>query len=293
MIIYSIQKSSINNILSLISSSIPLLYMAQFKGENLEQSLLQLSIVHMLAINLPLLVMTFVLFRNQQLKSAIPSLRSCDWQTAKQMLCFGSKFFGAQLAFMFLMSTNEIIITKLFSPEAVVPYSIYYKLFTAVGSLFMLGLTPLWSKVTKDLAEKKYVTVKRTNQVLYKISAIAILTEFLFVPFLQFAINFWLGPEAITVHYPTAFLFATFGGIYILNIVLTTVSNGMGELHTQMVFYGVFSILKIPAIFILKSWFHSWNVVILFNCIALLVFCIFQFFWIETKISRLLQMEEN
>lgn len=291
--IYAIQKSYINNLLTLVTSLLPLVYIALFKGESLDQNLYQLSIVHVVAINLPLLVMTIVLFRNPNRRSWAPALKSYEAQTAKQMINFGMKFFFSQIFFMFLMSTNEIIITRYFSVDAVVPYSIYNRLFTAVGSLFMLALTPLWSKVTKDLAERKYRTIQRTNRVLYRIAALAILAEILLVPFSQLMIDLWLGENSIVVDYTTAFIFAAFGGIYILNIVLTTVANGMGALRTQAVIYGISAILKLPVILLLKSYFDSWNVVVLYNCVALLIFCAFQYFWIEKKIREYIQLEQN
>ena len=206
------------------------------------------------------------------------------------MLGFGMKFFFAQIFFMFLMSTNEIFITKFFSAADVVDYSIYYRLFTAVGSLFMLALTPLWSKVTRDLTQKKYAVIQKTNRVLYLLAAVAGLAQLAILPFLQWIINIWLGDEAIAVHMPTAMIFALFGSLYIFNVVLTTVANGMGELRTQMLFYGIGAALKIPAVFLLTRAGRSimWNIVPLFNCVVLAVFCIYQLVWIERKIKQLI-----
>lgn len=288
-IIYALQKSSLNNVLNLITSVIPLLYVFLFKGDNMEANLLSLTVVHVIALNLPTLISSFVLFRNKILAGCSPSLKHCDVITAKSMLNFGMQFFLAQIFFMALTSTNEIVITRMFSSADVVNYSIYYRLFTVVGSLFMLALTPLWSKVTKDFAEKKYKKIQQTNRFLYKISALAFVGEFVVALCCQFAVNIWLADEAITVHYPTAFIFAFYGGLYIFNVVLTTVANGMAELKTQIIFYGIGSLLKIPAIFAMTLKFDNWNTVVLYNGIVLLVFCIFQFAWIEKKLKALIK----
>lgn len=292
-IIYAVQKSSINNILSLIISIIPLVYIFLFKGKNTESNLIALTIVHVIAVNIPLLLSSFVLFKSKMLRECTPSFKYCDVTTAKSMLGFGAQFFLAQIFFMVLTSTNEIIITKLFSSEYVVEYSIYYRLFTVIGSLFMLALTPLWSKVTKDLAQKKYEKVIKTNRFLYIVSALAMLCEFIMVLICQFLINIWLRDEAITVFYPTAIIFAFFGGMYIFNIVLTTVANGMANLKTQIVFYGIGAILKIPVLYLVSKNFDNWNVVVLYNGIVFLIFCIFQLFWIERKLKRLTETEKN
>ena len=202
-IIYAVQKSSFNNILSLITSAIPLVYIFFFKGENMEKNLIALTIVHVIAACVPLLVSSFILFKSKLLRECTPSFKYCDITTAKSMLGFGVQFFFAQIFFMGLTSTNEIIITKMFSSSDVVEYSIYYRLFTVVGSLFMLALTPLWSKVTKDLAQKKYEKIRKTNRFLYILSGLAMICEFVMVPLCQFVVNIWLQDEAITVFYPT------------------------------------------------------------------------------------------
>ena len=293
VIIYAVQKSSLNNIISLVISIIPLIYIAIFKGDNMESNLISLTIVHVIASNLPLLVATVALFCTKELRNSIPSLKNCKFKTAKSMLGFGVQFFGAQIFFMFLTSTNEIIITKVFSSADVVDYSIYYRLFTLVGSLFMLALTPLWSKVTKDLAQKKYKKIQKTNRFLYILSALATVGQFVMVLLCQFLVNIWLQDEAITISYPIALVFAFYGSVYIFNVVLTTVANGIGDLKTQIIFYGISSVLKIPVILLLATQFQSWSVVMFYNAVALLVFCIFQIIWLEKTLKKLSKEAEQ
>ncbi|MBP3590867.1 MAG: MATE family efflux transporter [Clostridia bacterium] len=286
-IIYAVQKSSINNFLTLITSAIPLLYVFLAKGSDIEKNLISLTIVHIIAVNLPLLVATIVAFGNKMLRDCTPSFKHCDKETAKSMLGFGLRFFWAQIFFMLLNSTNEIIITKLFSSSDVVTYSIYNRLFTVVGSLFMLALTPLWSKITKDLAQKKYHKIQRTNRFLYLLSAAAFVGELLMVLCCQFIVNIWLQDEAIIVHYPTALAFAFFGGTYIFNVVLTVVANGMADLKTQIVSYGIGGALKIPIVYLLAVGGAPWSVVVIYNAVAMAVFCAFQIVWIEKRIRKL------
>lgn len=293
VIIYAMQKASYTNILSLITSALPLIYVFVFRGGTMEGNLISLTIVHVLAVNVPYFAATLLLFRKDPLRQIIPSIKNCTVETAKNMLGFGLQFFLAQIFFMFLTTTNEIIITRIFSASDVVYYSVYYRLFTVVGSLFMLALTPLWSKVTKDLAQKKYRKILETNKVLYGLAGAAALAQFLMVAMLQFLINVWLGDEAITVNYMTALVFAFYGSVYTFNVVLTTIANGMGDLKTQIVFYGIFSVLKIPAISGLAPIFQNWNVVILYNGLALFVFCLFQINWVEKTVRTLVAQEST
>lgn len=292
--LYAIQKSSINNLLSLFTSLLPLLYVLMFNGSgNSQRNLITLSVVHAISLNLPLVAATILLFSGKQLREYRPSLKYFDFSTAKSMLGFGLQFFMAQIFFMILMSTNEIIITRLFSAEYVVEYSIYYRIFHVIGSLFTLALTPIWSKVTKDFAEKNYKKIRTTNHILYAVSVLAVVGEFIAVVVLQPIVNIWLGDEAIPVNNFTAIVFAIFGSLYIINTVLTTVANGIGCLKTQIYFYGIGAILKIPVIYLVSTVWNNWSVVVLFNSIILLAFCIFQFFWIEIKINNLIKSKNN
>ena len=291
-VIYAIQKSSLNNAIALLSSILPLIYVFLFNGEDLEQNLIALSVVHVLSINLPLIVVSVILFSQKTLRAYCPSLTACSFSTARKLLGFGLQFFLAQIFFMFIMSTNETFITRLFSPADVVEYTVYYRISTLIGSFFMLALTPMWSKITKDLAHKNYRKIKSTNRVLYVISAAAIAMQFLMVPFLQWIVDIWLKDEAITVDYSIALIFAVFGGLYVTNIVLTTVANGIGELKSQIYFYGVGSLLKIPVLVMLANHTSQWQYVTLYNCVVLLCFCAYQLVWVEKKINKLIQMEE-
>lgn len=289
-VIYATQKSSLNNTISLISSILPLIYMFFFSDGNLETNLISLSIVHILSINLPLILVTVILFSSKTLREYRPSLKACSFSIAKKLLSFGTQFFLAQIFFMFIMSTNETFITKLFSPEYVVEYTVYYRISTLIGSFFMLALTPIWSKITRDIAQKNYWKIRSTNRILYMVSGVAVVMQFLSVPFLQLIIDIWLKEDAITVDYSVALLFAFFGGLYVTNVVLTTVANGIGELKSQIIFYGIGSILKIPVITIIANYTWHWSSVILYNSVILLLFCIYQFTWVERKVNKLITL---
>lgn len=286
-IIYAVQKSSLNNLLTLITSVIPLIYIAIFKSNSIDINLVALSYVHIFAVNFPLLLATVIAFFGTSLKTCRPSFEFIDKGIARQIFSIGVGFFVTQILFMLLTNTNEIIISRVYSSEFVVEYNIYFKLFTIIGSLYMLALTPMWSKVTKDLMEKKYGTLIKTNRVLLLISFVASLTEFALIPFLQMVINIWLGDKAITVNYITALIFAFYGSTYILNVVLTTIANGIGKLKTQMIFYGIGVVLKIPVILLLANLTRNWVTVMLYNAIVLMIFCVFQYLWINRSLLKL------
>lgn len=285
-ILYAIQKSSVTNLLALVTSVIPLVYIIVFKSDNMEFNLISLSIVHVLASALPLLVATAYVFI-KPLRTCAPNPKLFTKSAAKDVMGLGLGFFAAQIFFMILMSTNELFINTLYLPDNVVEYNIYYKVFTVVGSVFMLALTPLWSKITQDIARKRFHILKKTNNLLYAVSALAFAAQFAMLPVLQWFLNFWLGENTITVDYSTAAIFAFFGGVFIFNNALNTIANGMGDLKTQVIIYGVAAALKVPAIILLKNLFNSWNVIVLYNAIALALFSMIQFIYTQSKIRTL------
>ena len=61
----------------------------------------------------------------------------------------------------------------------------------------------------------------------------------------------------------------------------------MGDLKTQVIIYGVAAALKVPAIILLKNLFNSWNVIVLYNAIALALFSMIQFIYTQSKIRTL------
>lgn len=274
-ILYAMQKSAINNVLALCTSAIPVVYLLIAKTSSIEENLIKLSIVNILANCLPLLIATIYIFC-KPLKKCIPKFKYVSKKVGIAIMKFGSLFFIVQIAFMIITSTNEIIITNLFGPEQVVEYQIYYKIFTAVGSIFSLLLSPVWSSVTKAIAEKDYKWISKLNKLLYKVSISASICEFLVILFLQTFLNIWLKENTIEVNYINAIIFAVFGSVFIFNIVSTTIANGVGKLKTQLYSYLIGVIVKLPIILGLRMFWDSWITIIIANILILGVFCIVQ-----------------
>lgn len=292
-ILYALQAPSANNVISLVASLIPLCFIAVYKGDSIETNFFVMSLMHVFAINIPLFLATVIVFSKKTIRKFKPDIKSFDLSSAKITLSLGMRFFLAQAFFMLLMSTNELLISRLYLPEFVVEYNIYYKLFMVIGSLFMLALTPFWSKITKDLAEGNYQKMKSTNNILYFISLTGFVAEFALIFALQFIVDMWLRDKTISIEYSKAIIFAFFGGIYILNIVLTTVANGIGELKTQIVFYGIGVVCKLPVTYLLRRAGLNWEYLVLYNCVILTLFCCFQYAWIERKIKSLTEKAQT
>jgi O-antigen/teichoic acid export membrane protein len=284
-ILYAMQKSALINFLSLITSVIILIYVSFAKSTDISTNLISLGIVYLLAVNIPLLITTIVVF-STKLKNSKPNIKYFGQKYATDVMKLGGIFFWVQIMYMVITTTNEFLITWLTGPEMVVEYQIYNKLFTLIGTLFALGLTPIWSIVTKAISEKNYEWVKRLYKKLKKVALIAVIFEFAMIPFLQFGINVWLGENAIQVNYLYAAVFAGSGSIFIWNGVLTSIANGLGELKIQSIFFTIGAIIKIPISWILVSAFDSWISIIVANIIAMSLFSIIQPIWLNKYLNK-------
>ncbi|WP_338655191.1 hypothetical protein V6B14_03505 [Sporosarcina psychrophila] len=292
-ILYALQKSALNNLLSLITSISIFLYVFTSSSNDLSTNLISLAIVHVLAVNLPLILASLIIF-NKSLKKSRPNYKFYSSKYAKEIVFLGGIFFWVQIMYMILSVTNEFLITRLTGPADVVEYQIYYKIFTVVGTIFTVALTPMWSAVTKALFEKDYIWIKKLYKNLTWVALIVMIVQFLLVLILQPLINFWLQENAIPVNYIYGIIFAISGSLFIWIGVLSTITNGLGLLKIQSIFYTIGVLVKIPLAWLLVGVLNSWIGVVVANIIALSLFCIIQPIWISRFINKkVLGDEEN
>jgi O-antigen/teichoic acid export membrane protein len=285
--LYALQLSSVNNALSLCTSALTLVIVLLIPSGSNDRNLIAMAIIHLLAVVIPQLVATVLVFGVSRYRSISPSIRACGMSHAKQVLSLGGSFFFVQLVFMLIMNTNEYLVTFLTGNELVVDYSIYHKLFTLGGTVVSLALTPVWSAVTKAFAEKNYTWVRALYKKLLLLGLAGTACEFLIIPVLQLGINIWLGEKAITVHYGYAAVFACMGSLMIFNGVLASIANGLGKLRKQAVCYTLGVVIKFPLAYLLVTLTGSWIGVLIANVAAMSIYCLVQPIVLHGTLKRL------
>lgn len=285
-ILYALQKSALNNLLSLITSVLQLIFVLLAPLYDIETNLQMLSLVYIACVNVPLIVATIIVFQTE-LKNCAPSIRFFDKSKSKSVLSLGGIFFWCQIMYMIITVTNEFFISQFSGPEFVVEYQIYNKLFTIIGSLFMLALTPMWSAITKALNEGDVSWISKVYKRLNHMTLLAVCCELLMILVLQIVINVWLGESAIKVNYMFAIVFAVYGSLFIYQGVLSTIVCGMGKMKLQAICYTLGVISKFVIIYFGMRIFDSWIVVIISNAIILLPYCILQPKYIKRDIINL------
>ena len=77
-----------------------------------------------------------------------PSFRHVDRQMTRDLCSTGVQFFILQICGVILMTSTNIIISKMFSPAEVTPYQIVYRYFSLVLVVFNAICLPFWNATT-------------------------------------------------------------------------------------------------------------------------------------------------
>ena len=285
-VLYSLQKSAIPGLLSLISNAFMLAFVLTFNLGSTEENIKILAWVNILAVNLPLLVASVVVF-STNLKSCVPNIRFFHKKYALDVIKLGGAFFWLQIMYMLIANTDPFLISWLSNPKYVVDYQIYQKPFLLVSTVFSLALTPIWSAVTQAFAEKDYLWISRLYNKLSLMAVIPIVGEFLFIPFLQLFINLWLGDRAISINIGYAMVFAVSGSIFVWNGVISSIGNGIGKLMIPFIFLTVGVIIKFPIAFALTKLTGAWIAVVVSDIFAMFLYCLIQPIWINKYLKGL------
>ena len=275
-ILYALQKSSINNFLVLCTNTMILVIALIFPSGSNETNVIVMAVVHALAVALPLLLATIIIFFGK-LRYAIPNIKYITKSHIKKVLSLGGTFFFIQIAYMVIMSTNEFLITQTSGNIYVVEYQAYYKLYSLGSTVFALALTPIWSVITKAKTEGNYTWIMSTYKKFMLLAIIFYAGEFLIIPIMRPLINIWIGADALpSISILTSVLFAILGCLMILNSILSSIANGMGDLKIQTICFMIGAIIKVPLSILLVELTNRWDGVIIANIICVGLYCLIQ-----------------
>ena len=275
-VLYAIQKSSVNNAISLVTSFLILVVLLVAPSSDNNHNLVFMGIVYDVSVILPYIGASLVVYFSKKYRAISPKIAFISCKHSVKVLSLGGYFFIIQLLYMLIMSTNEYLISFFTNSSDVVEYRIYFQLFTLGSTICALALTPVWSAITKAITENDIRWIKMLYQKMIIGACGGCICIFLIIPFLQTIFNLWLGVATITVNYVTAISFAALGSLMLFNAVLSNVANGIGKLGTQL---GVFlsgAILKVPMIYVLINITKSWVAVVIATNVVLLAYCIAQ-----------------
>lgn len=187
----------------------------------------------------------------------------------------GFRFFIAQMGALILFSTDNFIISKLFSPAEVVPYNIAYKYFSIVTMAFGIMMTPYWSSFTEAYTKEDFEWIKKSVSNLQKIW-LGIPMGLLVMVFLSdWFYQFWIG-EKIKVPFFLTLSMAFYVSVFTLSMIYNYFINGVGKIKLHMIISIISIFINIPlSIFFAKYLNLNLAGIILGTCVSLIINLIF------------------
>jgi O-antigen/teichoic acid export membrane protein len=183
-----------------------------------------------------------------------PTIKLWKKKYIKDIFGLGLNFFVIQIAAVVLYTTDNLIITHLFSPKEVVPYNLSFQYFSIVSMGFSIIVTPYWSAITDAFAKEDYEWIKKSMKTLMKISLLfSILLIFMLMVANPFYV-FWVGKEVL-IPFDLSIFMAVFVMITIFIQPFGFFINGIGKIKIQLIVGVVMAIINIPLSIILVKYF--------------------------------------
>lgn len=176
-----------------------------------------------LIITLPTFIISFIvtLFAfNKNYRKLKPSLKCFNLKISNKLMNLGLRFFLIQLSALIILQGSNIIILKFIGAEEVSVFSLVYKYFNVIVTIFTLVLTPYWSFFTDSYAKNNYNQLKQGfKQLLISWLAISMVGVVMWIA-LPFSFKIWLNQELdIPAYLPVSLLlfsiFSNLGSVFI------------------------------------------------------------------------------
>lgn len=184
-----------------------------------------------------------------------PSFKHVDFSLLKSLMGLGGKFFILQLSVVLLYSSNNFIISHLFSPAEVAPYYVSQSYFGVITMFFTIIVQPFWSASTDAMARQDQLWIRRAVQKLLLIWVVILTGICIMVLLSSTVYKIWLKGELIVPIKLTLWM-AIFTAVQTLSAVFVNFINGSGKIFVQMVYSIVGAFVNILCSFLLVRKFN-------------------------------------
>ena len=185
----------------------------------------------------------------------LPSLKYCKKVYFKSIFGLGINFFIIQIAVIVMFSTDNFIITQLFNPEAVVPYTLSYKYMSISSMIFVILLTPYWSSITEAYAKKEYDWIKKSMRNLSKFTLLMIVVILFLIILSPWAYRLWFGNQ-VTIPMILTICMGFFFVVTLSYAPFNFFLNGVGKIKLHMYSFAFGAILNVPISILLVRYFN-------------------------------------
>ena len=203
-----------------------------------------LPVVILLLLNLYAFSNTYINYK--------PSISLWKKEYLKDVFGLGISFFIIQLSWIVITTTDNMIISQLFSPADVVPYNLAFKLFSISSMVFTIIVAPYWSTFTEAYFQKDYEWIKNSMKNLRRFVVVFCIFSFMLLVVSDILYEIWVGKK-VEISFSMSFLMCIYTCLIIYLTPLNYFINGVGKIKMQLCQTFIMAILNIPvSIFVAK-----------------------------------------
>lgn len=269
-ILNAVQKVSLvvyGQLITQVVSLILILFLLKFTHDNLYY----ISCAYGVSLVFGNLILSFLFYKDN--KDFFPSFKSYNRKEVNSILGLGIKFFFLQIIWLFIITTDSMLISHLLGPKYVSTYDILYKLFGFLMIIHSLINTPLWSIYTEAYDKNDYVWIQNTlmKMTLLMIAYVPII--FIFYTYSNYIIHIWLGNNKLLLEKSNVLFMGVLMFILIWYSIFAYFTNGINKTTNQLYSSLLGAVIHIPlAIYFVNSLNMGLNGVLLATILSLSIF---------------------
>ena len=209
-----------------------------------EGSLLNLALV-LSVVPVAVLIVVSIFFFTRDYKKYAPSIKYVDLSKSKDLIGLSVKFFIIQIAVIILFTTDNIIISQLYSPKEVTPYNISRKYFGIAQMIFSIIIIPFWSASTEAFVKNDYSWIKKIIKKLFFIWLLFLIIIVLMYIFSGYFFKIWIGDRVI-ISSDLSLGWALFISVNLFGALISQFINGSGKIKISILTAIVNILINIP-----------------------------------------------
>jgi len=243
-IVYSsAQKPAINDLITLLGSFLSLIIIF-ILTKTTEATLMKVALTFSVAPVIVLLAAYPITFY-RYFKNYRPKLSAVNHRYTKDLMNLGIQFFILQISGLVIFGTSNVIISRIFGPEQVTPYSIAFKYFGVVTMIFSIIISPMWSASTDAYAKGDLPWIKRSMNSMLKLSVLCSVGVLILILSANLVYRLWVG-TAVIIPFSLTIWMGLYTIVVLWSSCFSTFLFGIGKLRVQLINTVIASILFIP-----------------------------------------------
>ncbi len=284
-IIIALQKvyvESLINFLINLSTIISIYLLPRFFQPSFTTFSISLAIIPIVI----LLLFNIFLFKISPFSYLKPELRNFKRKHIRALLDVGVQFFLIQFAGIIMFSTDNILITHLFSPADVTEFNIAYRYFSVATLIFTIILTPYWSAFTTAYFKNDVKWIKAAFRKLLSYWIIQVFAVILLIVLSNFVFHFWIGNK-ISINFLLVACLGVYAIIYNWNNIFAYFINGVSKIRLQLYSCIFAGIINIPISYVFAK-FTNFGVasIVIANALCLLISSVWSPFQCYKLVSK-------